>query len=148
MNVISAEELLSPAERERVRDAVRTAEKRTSGEIRVHLDNVISGDVLDHAAVVFTELHMHRTKERNGALIYVSVPQRRAAVIGDAGLNAKLPHGYWNDVLAMLIGEFKADRYCDGLCKAVALLGEQLHAHFPHERGDVNELGDDISYGK
>ena len=148
MSVLSAKELLSHDERERVRHAVRAAEKRTSGEIRVHMDDVIEGSVLDRAAFVFEELDMHRTKDRNAVLIYVSVAQHRAAVIGDAGINAKLPHGYWNDVLHVLLSEFKVERYCDGLCNAIALLGEQLHAHFPHERDDSNELSDDISFGK
>ena len=148
MNLVSAEDLLTPAERERVRDTVRAAEKRTSGEIRVHMDDVISGNVLDHAATVFTELEMHRTAYRNGILIYISVAQHRAAVIGDAGINARLPHGYWNDVLEVILHEFKAERYCDGLCMGIERLGEQLHTHFPRERSDVNELNDDISFGK
>lgn len=146
--VLSAEEFLSVAELQQVKAAIARAERRTSGEIRVHLDGAIVDDVLDHAAFVFGELGMHRTKDRNGVLIYVSVPEQRLAVIGDAGIHERLPDGYWNEVLGVVIGHFKDGRFCDGLCAGVERLGEQLRAHFPFERGDVNELDDEVSFGK
>lgn len=148
MSPLTAEELLSPADLERVRDAVRQAEERTSGEIRVHLDDTIADDVLDHAAFVFEELGMHRTKDRNSVLIYVSVAERRAAVVGDAGINARLPAGYWNETLSVILEQFKADRYAEGLCMGVQRLGEQLRTHFPREADDRNELSDDVSIGR
>ena len=148
MSPLTAEELLSPADLEKVRDAVRRAEERTSGEIRVHLDDTIVDDVLDHAAFVFEELGMHRTKDRNGVLIYVSVAERRAAVVGDAGINARLPAGYWNETLNVMLVQFKADRYAEGLCMGVQRLGEQLRVHFPREADDRNELSDDVSIGR
>ncbi len=148
MSPLTAEELLSPEDLERVRDAVRQAEGRTSGEIRVHLDDTIVDDVLDHAAFVFEELGMHRTNERNGVLIYVSVAQRRAAVVGDAGINERLPAGYWNETLGVILEQFKADRYVEGLCMGVQRLGEQLRTHFPRAADDRNELSDDVSIGR
>lgn len=148
MSALSAEELLSPAELERVREAIRKAEARTSGEIRVHLDDTIVDDVLDHAAFVFEELGMHRTQDRNGVLIFVSVAQRRAAVIGDVGIHEKLPHGFWNETLSVILERFKAERYCEGLCMGVERLGEQLRAHFPRANDDRNELSDEVSIGR
>ncbi|HEX2617538.1 MAG TPA: TPM domain-containing protein [Flavobacteriales bacterium] len=148
MNQRTLEDFLSEAERQRVKEAIRQAEGRTSGEIRVHLDDAIEDDVLDHAAFVFEELGMHRTKDRNGVLIYVSVPSQRVAVIGDTAIHAKLGDGYWNEVLGILLADFREGRPCDGLCKGVERLGEQLREHFPHQRDDRNELDDDISYGK
>ncbi len=148
MNPLTAEELLSPADLQRVRDAVREAEEHTSGEIRVHLDDTIVDDVLDHAAFVFEELGMHRTKDRNGVLIYVSVAQRRAAVVGDAGINDRLSPGYWNETLGVILEQFKADRYVEGLCMGVQRLGTQLRTHFPREADDRNELSDDVSIGR
>ncbi len=148
MSALTAEELLSPEELERVRAAVRKAEAGTSGEIRVHLDDTTVEDVLDHAAFIFQELAMHRTKDRNGVLIYVSVAERRAAVIGDAGINEKLPKGFWNETLGVLLEQFKAGRYAEGLCMGVERLGEQLRAHFPRETDDRNELSDEVSIGR
>lgn len=145
---VDIEEWLSPAELGRVRDAVQAAEKRTSGEIRVHLDVAIMENVLDHAAFVFDDLGMARTKERNGVLIYVSVPGRKVAVIGDVAIHAKLGNGYWKGVLDLIVEHFKQDRFGDGLCAGVERLGEQLREHFPYQRDDVNELSDDVSFGK
>lgn len=145
---IDIEEWLSPEELKRVHGAVREAERRTSGEVRVHLDVAIMDDVLDHAAFVFHELGMDNTKDRNGVLLYVCVPGRRVAVIGDEGIHAKLGDAYWHDVLEVVLGHFRADRFCEGLCAGVQLLGEKLSEHFPYERGDVNELDDQVSFGK
>lgn len=145
---VEIEEWLTPAELDRVRDAVRGAERHTSGEIRVHLDIAIMDDVLDHAAFVFHELAMDRTAERNGVLLYVSVPGRKVAVIGDKAIHEKLGDGYWHDVLETVLGHFRQDRFCDGLCAGVQLLGEKLRVHFPHRSGDKNELSDDVSFGQ
>lgn len=148
MTALTAEDLLSPAQQEQVRRAVQAAEAHTSGEIRVHLDDSIVDDVLDHAAFVFTELGMRNTKDRNGVLIYVSAAQRRAAVIGDTGIHERLPNGYWNEVLGAILTRFRDGAYCEGLCEGVARLGHQLEQHFPREANDRNELSDQISYGK
>lgn len=145
---IDIEEWLSPEELQRVHQAVREAERRTSGDVRVHLDVAIMEDVLDHAAFVFKELGMDATQDRNGVLLYVSVPGRKVAVIGDVGIHAKLGDAYWHDVLEVVLGHFRADRFCEGLCAGVQLLGEKLSEHFPYQRGDVNELDDQVSFGK
>lgn len=145
---IDIEEWLTREELDRVRDAVRIAEKRTSGEIRVHLDVAIMEEVLDHAAYVFKDLGMAETEARNGVLIYVSVPGRKVAVIGDVAIHAKLGDTYWHDVLEVILGHFRQDNFCDGLCAGVELLGEKLREHFPYQRDDVNELSDDVSFGK
>ncbi|HMN06492.1 MAG TPA: TPM domain-containing protein [Flavobacteriales bacterium] len=142
------EQWLDPHELDRVREAIQKAEKQTSGEIRVHLDITILDDVLEHAAFVFRQLGMDKTKERNGVLIYVSVPGRKVAVVGDEGIHAKLGNTYWHDVLEVILASFRQEQYCDGLCDGVRMLGEKLRLHFPHQRDDVNELSDDVSFGK
>lgn len=147
-DVLEVDEFLTRAERDRVRDAVRNAEKRTSGEVRVHLDAAIMEGVLDHAAFVFDDLGMKKTKDRNGVLVYVSVPSRKVAVIGDAGIHAKSGQHYWDSVLELVLSHFREGRYCDGLCAGVERIGEQLREHFPYERDDMNELDDDVSLGR
>lgn len=145
---IDIEDWLTGDELDRVRDAVRAAEKRTSGEVRVHLDVAIMDDVLDHAAYVFKDLGMEKTRDRNGVLLYVSVPGRKVAVVGDTGIHARLGNDYWQGVLDVVLGHFRQDRFCEGLCAGVALLGEKLSEHFPYRRGDVNELNDEVSFGQ
>lgn len=145
--VLAAGDLLNEAERLRVREAIAAAEKRTSGEIRVHLEDHIEDDVLDHAAFIFEELGMHRTRDRNGVLIYLSVADRKMAVIGDAGINARVPENFWNDVIALLKLHLAAGRFADGLVEAVQTVGEKLRAHFPLKTDDRDELTNEISFG-
>lgn len=142
---LAAENFLSPDEKVRVRAAIRDAEMATSGEIRVHLEDLCPEDVLDHAAFVFEELGMHRTRDRNGVIIYVSVIDHKVAVIGDAGINAIVPEGFWTDVIGVLRLHFAAGRQADGLCEAAGMIGQKLKARFPRKSDDSNELSDDIS---
>lgn len=128
--------------------AIQEAETNTSGEIRVHIESNCEGDVLDRATEVFAELNMHHTKLRNGVLFYVALEDHQFAVLGDAGINAIVPDHFWEDITAEVIKHFKQKKYAAGLAKGVLMAGEQLKAHFPYnERGDINELSDDISFG-
>jgi uncharacterized membrane protein len=146
--VLAAEELLTEAERLRVRDAIAAAEKRTSGEIRVHLEDHIEDEVLDHATFIFEELGMHRTRDRNGVLIYLSVGDRKLAVIGDDAIDRHVPENFWNDVLGILKLHLAAGRPADGLVEAVHTVGEKLRAHFPLKADDRDELPNDVSFGR
>lgn len=145
--LLKAEEFLTSVGQEAVKAAIRSAERLTSGEIRVHLDDLIADEVLDHAAFVFEELNMHLTKERNGVLFYVSVVDHKLAVIGDKGINEKVEEGFWNDVLQRVQEHFKAGAHSEGLVAGIQLAGEKLSAHFPYQGNDSNELSDDISFG-
>ncbi len=148
MSTLSAEAFLTETDRQRVSAAIAAAELRTSGEIRVHLEDHIEEDVMDHAAFIFEELGMHRTKDRNGVLIYVSVADRKVAVIGDRGIDQRVPANFWNDVLAVLKLHFAAGKQADGICEAVTMVGEKLKAFHPHAASDINELSNDVSFGR
>ncbi len=147
MQTLAAEDLLTKAELLRVRDAIAVAEKRTSGEIRVHIEDHIEEDVLDHAAFIFEELGMHRTRDRNGVLIYLCVADRKLAVIGDEGINQRVPENFWNDVLGLLKLHLVAGRPADGLVEAVHTVGEKLRDLFPLQINDRDELPNDVSFG-
>jgi uncharacterized membrane protein len=91
---------------------------------------------------------MHKTEQRNGVLFYVALEDHKFAILGDAGLNAKVPEGFWNDINDTVIALFKEGKYSEGLTKGIIMAGEQLKKHFPFQANDVNELSDDISFGK
>jgi uncharacterized membrane protein len=128
--------------------AIEGAEHQTSGEIRVHIESKCQVDVLDRTAWLFKKLKMHETKDRNGVLIYLSIVDRKFAIIGDAGINKVVPEGFWNDVKEMMIGHFSKGEFVTGLINGIEMAGEHLKQYFPHQEDDVNELPDDISYGK
>jgi uncharacterized membrane protein len=126
--------------------SVKEAEKATSGEIRVHIETSCSEDVLDRAAWVFKKLGMHKTAERNGVLFYLAVNDRKFAIIGDSGINSRVPAGFWDEVKVLLLKNFKENKFTEGLSEGIILAGKQLKTHFPYASNDVNELSDDISF--
>ncbi|MBK7628574.1 MAG: TPM domain-containing protein [Bacteroidales bacterium] len=128
--------------------SVKEAEKETSGEIRVHIETSLTGDVLDRAAWVFKKLGMHKTDERNGVLFYLAVSDRKFAIIGDAGINSKVPAGFWNEISELLVKNFKEEKFTEGLSEGILMAGKQLQTHFPFKKDDVNELPDEISFDK
>ena len=143
---MSPEKSFTKEQKEAMVAAIQQAEKDTSGEIRVHIENRRKIKVLDRAADVFAELKMHKTALRNGVLIYVALLDHQLAILGDAGINSKVPAGFWDSIKTNMIEKFKQGLITEGICEAVLAAGEQLKAYFPYQDDDVNELPDDISF--
>jgi uncharacterized membrane protein YgcG len=141
-NFFSAEEV------EDIKLAIKDAELDTSGEIRVHIENTCSGEVLDRAAKVFSLLKMNETELRNGVLIYLAVKNRKFAIIGDSGINAIVEQNYWERIKARMIESFRENKFTEGLTTAISEIGLKLKNHFPFHKNDVNELPDDVSFGE
>ncbi|RZK29903.1 MAG: TPM domain-containing protein, partial [Hymenobacter sp.] len=99
---------LTPAQEEALVAAIKQAELRTSGEIRLHLEEKCpTPEPLDRAAQVFAELKMHQTKLRNGVLFYLAWQSRQFAVVGDAGINSTVPDEFWESVKELVVGHFR-----------------------------------------
>lgn len=149
------EDFLTSEEEAAIIEAIRTAEKNTSGEIRVHLEpSALSAeepnepiDAFDRAAEVFDMLNMHNTAERNGVLIYIAVDDRTLVIMGDKGINDIVGHHFWESTKDIIIGHFKNGNMKQGLVEGILKAGEQLKNHFPYKKDDTNELPDDISVG-
>ncbi len=141
------EDFLTAAEEAAIIQAIRTAEKNTSGEIRVHLEAHSNIDVFDRAAEVFDFLHMDNTKQSNGVLIYVAVEDRNLVIMGDSGINDVVAPNFWESTKDIIISHFKNGAMEQGLVEGILKAGEQLKQHFPHKKGDINELPDEISVG-
>lgn len=145
---MNAENFFNEDERKRIVSAIEKAELNTSGEIRVHIENHCSGAVLDRACNVFSSLKMHKTQLRNGVLVYLAIKDRRFAILGDVGINEKVSDDFWDSTKALMLNEFKNGDFCRGLEKGIESAGEQLKQHFPYQLDDINELSDEISFGK
>jgi len=128
--------------------AIGEAENNSSGEIRVHLECSCKGDVLDRAAFIFRKLKMHKTALRNGVLIYLSIEDRKFAILGDVGINIKVPTDFWNHIKDMMVEHFGKGEISSGLTEGIGLIGEKLKAFFPISPDDINELSDEISFGR
>lgn len=141
------EKFLQLLDEDRIVAAIAQAELKSSGEIRVHVEKHCDGNIMDRAVEVFAKLHMHQTRYRNGVLIYIACYDHRFAIIGDAGINAKVGPDFWQQEKQILTDHFKKSEFTQGICAAIEKVGEVLKKHFPFESDDVNELPDDISYG-
>jgi uncharacterized membrane protein len=88
---------------------------------------------------------MTKTKERNGVLIYLCFTRKQIAILGDQGINEKVPEGYWDELYHSMATAFRNEHYCDGICEAVQRVGEKLSAHFPVNADNPNELSNEIT---
>jgi len=145
---MSIRKYFSDKDKLQIKNAIRAAELNTSGEIRVHIEKHCREDVLDRAAYIFKKLEMHKTELRNGVLFYLAVDDRKFAILGDAGINQKVPEDFWEEIKEKMAEKFKEGLFAEGLSQGIRMAGEQLKAHFPYQEDDVNELSDEISFGE
>lgn len=137
---------LSQLEHGRIVEAIRAAEGRSRGEVRVHVSSQKVEDAQAAARAQFESLGMARTAERNSVLIYVAPESQTFAVIGDSGIHEHCGAAFWSDVAAAMQDDFRAGRFTDGIVKGVERTGAVLAEKFPRtEAADRNELADDVS---
>ena len=135
-------------EKEKILQAIKDAEKETSGEIRLHLDLRCKGEALEQAVKMFEKLKMNETQLRNGTLIYLAVTDHKFAIFGDEGINEIVPDNFWEDVKEEMRELFVKEQFADGVSHGIFLVGEKLKELFPYQEDDINELPDDISMGE
>ncbi|MBO6515668.1 MAG: TPM domain-containing protein [Bacteroidia bacterium] len=128
-------------------EAIQRAEDTCSGEIRVHLDRYCKGDPVFKAKNLFFHLEMEKTKQRNGVLIYAAIKDRKFSIIGDEGIDAKVPDDFWETTKELMLAKFAQGDIPGGLVVGIEHAGEQLSTYFPSDEDKGNELTDDISYG-
>jgi uncharacterized membrane protein len=133
---------------QRIVAAIEAAERVTSGEVRVHLNETCAGDPLRDAQKQFQKLGMHRTAERNGILFFMALESHKFAVVGDAGIHAKVGQSFWEGIRDQMIPELKEGRIIEALEFGIAEAGRALAEHFPHQGSrDQNELSNEVSRG-
>ncbi len=141
-------DIINKIDRQRLEAAIKKAETNTSGEIRIHIENSCPEELMDRAAFLFEKLEMHKTDLRNGVLFYLAMKDRVFAILGDAGINSKVPEGFWDTIKEEMTALFKNDNPIGAIETGVLMAGEQLKTHFPYQSNDANELSNEISIGK
>lgn len=132
-------------DQQRIVGAIAAAEKRTSGEIRVHIQPKAHGEIRTVAERTFERLGMTKTDLRNGVLLFIVCEEQRFVILGDKGINEKVPAGFWDDIAAKLTMRFQAGEFSDGIVEAIHSAGEELRHDFPRSEADVNELTNEIN---
>jgi len=142
------EEFLTKAEEQEIIEAIVIAEKNTSGEIRVHVEENSTKPSMERAKEVFHNLKMDATELKNGVLFYICTATKSFAIIGDKGINDLVDNDFWHSTKDIVIEKFKEGQYKDGLIKGILEAGAQLKNYFPYDHdGDMDELSNEISRG-
>ena len=150
MPLFQRKEFFTDEEKQNIVDAVRNAEQRTSGEVRVFVESHCRYvNAIDRAVEIFENLQMQNTEQRNATLVYVAIKDRQLAVFGDEGIHQKVGNEYWANEVMKMINAFNRDNIAEGIRQCVLNIGEALALHFPYDRStDKNELPDDIVFGR
>lgn len=141
------EDFLTATEEQEIVEAIRVAEKETSGEIRVHIEKTTSIAAFDRALEVFHLLKMDNTKLQNGVLIYLAVDDHSFVICGDKGINDVVPADFWDCTRDAMQEQFKLGNFKQGLINGILRAGEKLQQYFPWESDDSDELSNEISKG-
>ncbi|HTR29700.1 MAG TPA: TPM domain-containing protein [Puia sp.] len=150
MAILTRKPLFNDAQQQQIVAAIQAAEQRTSGEIRVYVENRCRYvNPIYRAAEIFAGLNMEKTAARNGVLVYVALKDRQMALFGDEGINRKVGAAFWNEQVRNILSHFNRADYAGGIARVVTEIGAALHEHFPYDKGtDKNELPDDIVFGR
>lgn len=143
--MVNQKEFLAMLDQPRIVAAIGAAERETSGEIRIHIEpKANGGDARYVAERTFERLGMTKTALRNGVLLFIASEERVFAIVGDKGIDEKVPSGFWDDIAAKLTLRFGSGEFTDGIVEAITMAGHQLKTYFPRADDDVNELPDEI----
>ena len=143
---MSHKEFIAKLDQKAIVDAIARAEKNCSGEIRVHVQpKAHGGDIRTVAERTFERLGMTKTDLRNGVLLFIASEERKFIILGDKGINEKVPGDFWDSIARELHDAFAAGEFTAGIVKAIEQSGVALETHFPFHSADVNELTNDIN---
>lgn len=141
------EDFLTKDEEQEIIEAIRLAEKETSGEIRVHIEKTASIAHFERALEVFHLLKMDATELQNGVLIYLAVDDHQFVICGDKGINDVVESDFWDCTKDLMATHFKAGNFKQGLIEGILRSGSRLQQYFPWKEGDSDELSNEISRG-
>lgn len=145
---MASETFFTKEQEAQIVDAIKAAEKNTSGEIRVHIEPSTKGKpALERAIEVFQELEMHQTEARNGVLLYLAFEDHSFSIFGDKGINEVVGADFWNSTRDLMQSAFKNAEFAKGLVDGITEAGNTLKTYFPYQKDDQNELDDQISKG-
>ena len=145
---MAASDRFDESDRLQILAEIKEAEKNTSGEIRLFIEDDCGENVLDRAAFIFKELEMDKTKERNGVLFYLATNSRQFAILGDQGIHSKVEKDFWHAIKHQMQNYFTEGNFLKGLTIGIKMSGDALKKYFPYNKNDKNELSDDIVFGK
>jgi len=149
-SLFKKKDFFSAEDKARIVEAIRIAEKETSGEIRIYVEGKNPFmDPIDRAKEIFFQLKMQNTEYHNAVLLYIAMKDHELALFGDEGIYKKVGAEYWDNAVKNMIAQFSRDSITTGIEQCIFQIGQTLKETFPYEKStDKNELPDDIVFGK
>lgn len=149
-SLFKKKEFFSAEDKEQIVQAIRMAEKETSGEIRIYVESRNPFmDPVDRAAEIFFKLKMQETDHRNAVLLYIAMKDQELALFADEGIYQKAGKEYWDNAVKQMLSQFTKENISNGIEQCIAQIGQTLKEKFPYiPTEDKNELPDDIVFGK
>ncbi len=143
-------EFFTANERAEIVEAIRLAEKETSGEIRIYIESKNAFmDAIDRASEIFFKLKMQKTDHRNAVLLYIAMDDHQLALFADEGIYQKAGAAYWDAEVKAMIARFTKEDICQGIVDCIHHIGQTLQEKFPYiPTEDKNELPDEIVFGR
>ncbi|HEX8954472.1 MAG TPA: TPM domain-containing protein [Polyangia bacterium] len=140
------DKVIHPTDQQKIVDSIRAAERVTSGEVKVHVEQRCpGGDAYKRAVDLFQRLGLTKTKERNAVLIYVATRDRKFAILGDKGIHEEVGSGFWAEATQRMKVAFARGAFGEGIAGAVQSVGQRMAARFPRKADDVNEIDNEIT---
>ena len=141
-------EFLSKLDHDRIVHAIRDAESRTSGQVRVFIQRgKLDVDPLVAAQKKFHRLGMHKVPERNAILIFVAPRAHKFAVVGDKAIHEKCGEAFWQSLVDEMREHFRGEKFTEALIHGIKEIGAILAAYFPRSSTSSNELPDEVAEG-
>src|SRR6266542_6059865 len=138
-------EFLSKLEHDQIVSAIREAESKTSGEIRVYIQRgKFETDPLTVAQKKFQRLGMYKTRERNAVLVFVAPRAHKFAIVGDKAVHEKCGEEFWQRIVERMRAHFQSEKFSHAIVEAIREIGKLLAVHFPRTPTSSNELPDEI----
>jgi uncharacterized membrane protein len=147
-NKVRTHSFLRRLDHNRITQAIKKAEGKSSGQIRVFVQRwKFEGDALPRAERKFFQLGMQKTTSRNAVLIFVAPREQKYAVVGDVGVHEKCGKEFWKKLVNDMQAHFRKEDFNRAIILAISEVGKVLAAHFPRTGDTINELPDEIVQG-
>jgi uncharacterized membrane protein len=141
-------EFLSKLEHDAIVQAIRDAESKTSGEIRVFIQRgKVKGDPFVAAQKRFHRLGLHKNAHHNDVLIWVAPRAHKFAVVGDEAIHQKCGDQLWQRLIEKMRDHFRNEKFSHALVDAIHEIGGALSAHFPRGSTFSGRAPDEVIEG-
>lgn len=144
---------INEEEKSAIKESVRLAESRTSGEIKVLVVGSCNKPwpfmsdkkaIYRRAVKEFSAMQIGKTADHTGILIMLSLKERKVQVLADKKINDKVTQDTWSKAVEIIVNNIKQNNQAQGIIQAVEFVGNILAQHFPRKQDDINELSDEI----